>query len=95
MILDSSDVVMYDIHGVVVSGDHAVMYEERFVRAERHPYATVTKPVDELFNIITEHHRIEVVGRQGPMLCADYEETDDTDADLDGYLKIMNATYER
>ncbi len=94
MILDSTDVVMYDIHGVIVSGDHAVMYEKRFMRAERHPYAAVTQPVDKLFNIITEHHRIEVVGRQGPMLCADYEETDDTDKDLDGYLKIMNASYE-
>ena len=89
--LDSTDVQMYNIYGVTVSGDHAVEFKGKFVRAEEHPHAVATYPVDELYNIITEHHRIVVMGNDGPIVCADYEETDDTDADLDRYLHELNS----
>ena len=90
MRLDATDVAMYNIKGVKMSGDHALKSSNAFVRAEDHPDAVPTSEVNELFNVNTEHHRIVVMSNAGPILCADYEETDDTDNDLDTYLEVMN-----
>ena len=91
MRLDATDVAMYNIKGVKISGDHALKNGDVFVRADVHPDAVPTSDVDELFNVNTELHRIVVMSNSGPIVCADYEETDDTDNDLDTYLDIMNA----
>lgn len=90
MTLDAERVPMFDLQGVIVSGDHAVKVGNKFVRAENHPDAVPTSFVDELFNIITETHRMIVMGDMGPIVCADYEETEDTPRDLQGFLRTMN-----
>ncbi len=88
--LDATNVAMYNIKGVKMSGDHAIKHGDVFVRADNHPDAIPSSEVNELFNLNTEHHRIVVMSNMGPIVCADYEETDDTDHDLDTYLETMN-----
>jgi hypothetical protein len=93
MQMDGQFALMYDIHGVKISGDHAVKVSRgKWVRAADHP-ASVRRHRQEriLYNLITERHKINIHATQ-IVECADYEETDDSPADSRRFLHILNRT---
>ena len=48
---------------------------------------------DLVYDLITSRHRLVVAGSggKGELLCADYEETEDTAEDLDRFVRILGA----
>ena len=48
-------------------------------------------PTQVLFDLITAHHQIKMIPRSGSaVLCSDYEETNDTSAELDRFVSQLN-----
>eukprot|EP00966_Prymnesium_polylepis_P315418 7288383-Prymnesium_polylepis.1 len=83
---------LLEVRGVRVTADHAVRCGDGAWRRVRE--VAVGPPCEQnelaeplLFDLITSDHRVPVVGANGEAtLFADYEETDDTAADLSGFL---------
>ena len=85
---------IYLYRGVHVTGDHAVRLGDGTWRRAAHAPGAVLARLEPtelyLYDLITAHHRLMLVGRLGEQtLFADYEEIDDTDADLGNFLHIL------
>ena len=73
MIFDGTETKMVDLMGVVVSANHKIRYNRRWIRAGDHPDALPTDSVNRLICLTTSDHVIPVFD----YLFKDYEETDD------------------
>ena len=78
---DGRETPMVRVHGVHVSGNHALQHEGRWVRADAHPAAVPAEELPRIFCIGTSDNRIPIVaeGLALPLIFTDYEETEDPD----------------
>ena len=72
---DGNDTQMVSLQDVRVSGNHKVLYNEKWIRAEDHPDAVKTASMSRIMCLNTDTHLIPTPG----YLFKDYEETEDTD----------------
>lgn len=72
-VFNGSETQMVMIHGVHVSSNHYVMYENQMISAGDHPDAIPAHSVPLLWCLSTTTHTIPVVG----LMCADFEESSD------------------
>jgi hypothetical protein len=72
---------MVRLHGVHVSGNHALQHEGRWIRADAHPAAVSAAELSRIFCLGTSDNRIPVVAEElaSPLIFTDYEETEDPD----------------
>ena len=91
---------LYMYRGVTVTADHAVRLEggAGWCRAVDAPGATlasvrVSADAPLVYDLITARHRLQLVGMHGGERAvttfADYEETDDSEHDLRGFLRAL------
>jgi hypothetical protein len=78
---DGRGTPMVRIHGVHVSGNHAVHHEGRWIRADAHPAAVAAEELPRILCLGTSDNRIPVVaeGLAHPLIFTDFEETEDPD----------------
>jgi hypothetical protein len=72
---DGRKTKMVDLIGIQLSGNHKVLYNDKWIRAEDHPQAIPSKSVPRLICLNTETHLIPIMN----FMFKDYEETDDTE----------------
>ena len=85
---------LYDVRGVRVTADHAVLSGGRFVRARDAAGAARASPSTDglVYDLITTDHRLRVVAEDGAALeCADYLELPETRHAYDRLLGALNA----
>jgi hypothetical protein len=72
---------MVQVHGVHVSGNHALRHEGRWVAAANHPEAVPAPELSRIICLGTSNNRIPVATGYGSGILefTDYEETDDED----------------
>ena len=74
--LDGRGAQMYNLSGLLVTGNHKVKYNNKFIRVDKHPHAKKTsKECDGLVCVNTNNHRITI--RNYEFL--DFIESEDTD----------------
>lgn len=79
---------MYYLGLVHVSGNHKVKYDGKWIRVEKHPYATKAPKCNVLFCLNTEKHTIPIEG----YVFKDYEETDNEDI-LKTFFRYVQMKY--
>jgi hypothetical protein len=72
-VFNGIDTQMVTIHGVHISSNHYVMYDNRMISADEHPDAIPAHSLPLLWCLSTSTHTIPVVG----LVCADFEESSD------------------
>ncbi len=98
-IFDGTDVSMYNIRGVYISGNHYIFGENGIEYAEFHPEAVQIPSLPLLCCLTTSTHQIPVLDNNNHiLLCADYEESSDSEviseaqwvaeASLNGVYKV-------
>jgi len=82
---------MYNVHGVIVSGSHIVYTKEgKACHVSDHPDAIpYTGDVSEVYCLMTSNRRIPIVGNNGILQFADWEELDSEDDGLDSWNAIV------
>jgi len=73
LVFDGMETPMFTIDGIVVSGNHKVLYNEKWIRVEHHPYAVQTYVCPRIYCLNVEGRQFSVGGHT----FKDYEETDD------------------
>lgn len=80
-----SDDDIYDVHGVRVSGDHMILYEDRMIHVRDYPLAELESrgcfgsKTRTLWCLTTTTRRIICVGKDRTVTFADWEEIPDSD----------------
>ena len=85
---------LFEVRGVRVTADHAVLLDGRFVRARDAPGATRAPAAADglVYDLITTDHRIRIVADNGAELaCADYLELPEGRVAYDRLLGELNA----
>ena len=85
---------LFEVRGVRVTADHAVLLDGRFVRARDAPGACVAPAAADglVYDLITTDHRIRLVADDGAELeCADYLELPEGRVAYDRLLGGLNA----
>ena len=85
---DSLGTKMFTIGSIRVSGNHKVMFEDRWIRIEDHPLAQEAPPCERVFCLNTENHTIHI----GGFNFKDYEETSDP-VILSEFFRRVQAHY--
>lgn len=82
---------MYNVHGVIVSGSHIVFTKDgKACHVSEHPDAVPhTGDVSEVYCLMTSNRRIPIVGNDGILQFADWEELDSEDEGLDSWNAIV------
>lgn len=70
---DGTRTPMVDLVGIQLSGNHKVLYNDKWIRAEKHPHVIPAKSVRRLICLNTDTHQIPIMN----FMFKDYEETDD------------------
>lgn len=88
--VDGAGVDMYNLHGVIVSGNHKIKYQESFIPVKNHPEAEKVRtmyPYLSCFN--TDTHRIHLRGIE----FLDFIESDKTLPSIssDMYIELFNG----
>lgn len=74
--LDGTNVPMYSLSGILVSGSHKVRYKGKYILVEKHPNAKLQKTYSKnLVCLNTTSHRMRIKGLE----FLDFVESDDTD----------------
>ena len=80
-LFDGTETEMVNLYGVIVSTNHAVEYNGRFIEAGDHPHATSTSSLDRIYCLSTTSNRIHVRStkdmHESLLTFTDYEETSD------------------
>lgn len=76
-LFDGTETEMVNLYGVIVSTNHAVEYQGRFIEAGNHPQATSTASLDRIYCLSTTSNRIHVRTNSSLLVFTDYEETSD------------------
>ena len=87
---------LFEVRGVRVTADHAVLLDGRFVRARDAPGACVAPAAADglVYDLITTNHRIRLVADDGAELeCADYLELPEGRVAYDQLLGRLNAGF--
>ena len=85
---------LFEVRGVRVTADHAVLLDGRFVRARDAPGACFAPAAADglVYDLITTDHRIRIVAADGAELaCADYLELPEGRVAYDRLLGGLNA----
>ena len=85
---------LFEVRGVRVTADHAVLMGGRFVRARDAAGATRAPAAADglVYDLITTDHRIRIVADNGTELeCADYLELPEGEVAYDRLLGELNA----
>ena len=81
---------MYNLDGIVVSGDHPVFHDNKWKRT-RDASDEKVSGTHTVYNLITLGHRIVVQGKANLWTFTDYDEIDDTIAKLEHNINILNS----
>jgi len=76
-LFDGTQTEMVNLYGVIVSTNHAVEYQGRFIEAGDHPRAVSTRSLDRIYCLSTTSNRIHVRSTKDMLTFTDYEETSD------------------
>ena len=84
---------LFEVRGVRVTADHAVLMGGRFVRARDAAGATRAPAAADglVYDLITSDHRLRVRGADGELECADYLELPEGRVAYDRLLGRLNA----
>ena len=84
---------LFEVRGVRVTADHAVLMGGRFVRARDAAGATRAPAAADglVYDLITSDHRLRVRGADGELECADYLELPEGRVAYDRLLGGLNA----
>jgi hypothetical protein len=75
---DASNVQLFDYQGILVSGEHLVFEEGKWLRvADSKSAIAVSTKVSRLFCPVTTSHKVPVICQEGTIIFADWEEMDD------------------
>jgi hypothetical protein len=84
---DGMTTPMFSIDDIVVSGNHKIQYNGRWIRVEHHPHAVEHTVCPRIFCLNVEGREFPI----GMHVFKDYEETDDTDIITEFFSKVQRS----
>jgi hypothetical protein len=89
--VDATDIVLYDIYGILMSGSHRVKYNNNWILAKDHPDGKrITNKLDSLICLNTTAHEVPVINSKGDIVwVGDWEEVDSEEG-RNAWISMVN-----
>ena len=89
-IVKSKSNIMYNVDGIIVSGDHPIYHNNKWMRVMDGGFESIDKEYT-VYNLITENHRIVARSLSREIMFTDYDEIDDTKQKEIINIEILNS----